>query len=167
VNRLIVLLNIGVFIMALGCSVETGADNMTINDGSTVKFDYVLTVDGQLVDSSNGKQPLEYTHGQSQIIPGLEKELLGLKAGDEKQVEVLAKDGYGGVSSDAFRTVPKSSLPEDLNPEAGMTLAMKGPNDEAIPVKITEATEDSIVIDLNHPLAGKNLNFKVNIVSVE
>ncbi len=138
-----------------------------IEQGSKVAFDYDLTVEGQNVDSSQGKQPLQYTQGQKQIIPGLEKELLGLKVGDEKSVVVSPKEGYGEMNPEAFREVKKSTLPAGFDPQVGMMLSMRGKGVSPMPVKISEVKEDSVILDLNHPLAGKTLNFKVKIVSIE
>ena len=81
-----------------------------IKEGSKVKFDYTLTVDGNVADTSAGRGPLEYTHGAGHIIPGLEKELLGLKVGDKKTVKVAPEEGYGKVLEEAIRRVPKSSI---------------------------------------------------------
>ena len=136
---------------------------MTITDGSKVKIDYTLTMDGEVVDSSEGRSPLAYTQGSGQIIPGLEKALLGLEAGDEKQVVVSPQEGYGEVNPGAFRQIPKTSLPEDLVPKVGMMLAVQGPAGQSRPVKVSEVKDDSIAVDLNHPLAGKTLNFKVKV----
>ena len=143
-----------------------GAD-MAIKDGNKVSFDYTLTVDGEVIDTSEGRQPLSYTQGQGQIIQGLESEMIGLLAGDERTVIVQPKDGYGEVNPDAIQEIPKESLPAGLNPTVGMTLAMQGPNGQQIPVKVSAVNPDSVVLDLNHPLAGKTLNFKVKVVTVE
>lgn len=140
---------------------------MVIAEGSKVSFDYTLTVEGEVVDSSKERKPLEYTQGSGQIIPGLEKELLGLSIGDEKTVAVSPEEGYGEIDSKNFREVPKKSLPSELKPQIGMVLAMQGPSGGAVPVKISDVKEDSVILDLNHPLAGKTLNFEVKIVSVE
>lgn len=139
---------------------------MKIENGSKVSLDYTLTVDGGVVDSSEDHEPLIYTHGEQQIIPGLERELTGLMAGDEKSVTVSAKDGYGEIDPEAVRDIPRSALPPDLQPEVGMTLAVRGPHGQAMPVHVTAVDTDKITLDLNHPLAGKTLHFKVKIISV-
>jgi FKBP-type peptidyl-prolyl cis-trans isomerase 2 len=145
----------------------TRGENMTIQEGSKVSFDYTLTVNEEVIDTSQGKDPLTYTHGNGQIIPGLEKALIGLEVGEEKVVEVAPEDAYGVVNPRAFQVIPKKSLPQDIEPKAGMFLAMQAPNGESVPVRISEVNDDSVVIDLNHPLAGKTLNFRVKIVSIE
>jgi len=140
---------------------------MGIQEGSKVAFDYTLTVDGEVVDSSDGKTPLQYVQGQGQIIPGLENELVGMQVGEEKEVKVSPQEGYGELDPDAFREMPKTSLPADMKAAEGMMLAMQGPGGQQIPVKVSEVKEDALVLDLNHPLAGKTLKFSVKVVSVE
>jgi FKBP-type peptidyl-prolyl cis-trans isomerase SlyD len=140
---------------------------MTIQKGSQVSFDYTLTVDGDVIDTSKGKEPLQYTHGEGKIIRGLAKQLEGMKVGDEKRVVVEPQEGYGQVNPAAFQEVPKSRLSSDLKPETGMHLQVKDQTGNTALVKITEVKEDVIVVDLNHPLAGKTLTFDVKIVSIE
>jgi len=142
-------------------------ERMVVENGRSVSFDYTLTVDGEVVDSSKGAQPLQYTHGEKQIISGLAKQLEGMGVGDEKIVEVMPEEAYGTVDLKAFREVPKTSLPEGAEPEVGMFLEVQGPDGKGFPVKVSEVKENSIVIDFNHPLAGKTLTFDVKVVSVE
>jgi len=141
-------------------------ENVTIQKGSQVSFDYTLTVDGVVVDSSEGRGPLQYTHGEGQIIPGLTKQIEGMGVGEEKKVEVFPEEGYGLINPNAFQEVPRSTLPANIEPKVGMTLQVRSSGGTAMPARITELKEDSIVIDLNHPLAGKTLNFQVKIVSI-
>jgi FKBP-type peptidyl-prolyl cis-trans isomerase 2 len=140
---------------------------MSIENGKKVKFHYTLTVDNQVVQTSEGQQPLAYTHGSGEIIPGLAVELEGMNEGEEKSVSVSAENAYGKVNPDAFKELPKSSLPEGLEPKKDMTLQAHTPEGQEIPVRVSEIKEDSIVIDLNHPLAGKDLKFDVKVVSIE
>jgi FKBP-type peptidyl-prolyl cis-trans isomerase 2 len=143
-----------------------GEDTM-IADGTKVKIDYTLTVDGEIVDTSKGKQPLEYTHGQDMLISGLEKELAGMKAEETKHVTVAPAEGYGEVSQEAFREVPRAEFPANITPEAGQQLSMQTPEGQQIPVTILEVKEDTVTLDFNHPLAGKELKFDVTVISVE
>jgi len=163
-NRFLLVLGI---IFSVMTTPQAKGAAMTIEEGKKVSFDYTLKVEGEVVDTSKGRGPLEYVHGQGQIIPGLAKELIGLKVGDEKVVEVSPEEAYGEVRKDAFRDVPKASLPKDVEPKVGMMLQMQGPGGQAVPVKISEVKEDAVVMDLNHPLAGKTLIFDVKIASVE
>ena len=100
---------------------------MAIEDGKKVTFHYTLTVDEQVVQTSEGQQPLAYTHGSGEIIPGLASELQGMNEGDEKSVLVSAESAYGKVNPDAFKEVPKSSLPEGLDPKKDMMLQAHSP----------------------------------------
>jgi FKBP-type peptidyl-prolyl cis-trans isomerase 2 len=139
---------------------------MTIEKGKKVAFDYTLTVEGDVVDTSKGKKPLEYTHGDSSLIPGLTSRMEGMKAGEERKIEVPSKEGYGLVNQKAFQEVPKTQLPKDINLNPGMMLEAQRPDGSVLPVKIAEVKDSSVVVDLNHPLAGKDLIFEVKIVSV-
>ena len=140
---------------------------MTINEGKTVSFDYTLTVDGEIVDSSKDRGPFQYTHGKGQIIPGLSKRLEGLTKDDEKTIDVPAQEAYGEVNPEAFREIPKTALPTNIEPKVGMLLQMKGEGDQTLTTKVSAVNNDTIVLDLNHPLAGKALTFQVKIVSIE
>ena len=139
---------------------------MTIKEGKKIAFEYTLTVDGEVVDTSKGKEPLEYTHGDASLIPGLTSRMEGMKEGEEKKIPVPAAEGYGLVNPEAFQKVPKAQMPADMNPEAGMMLQAQRPDGSVLPVKISEVNDDSVVIDFNHPLAGKDLTFDVKVVSI-
>ncbi len=141
--------------------------DVKIEKGKKVKFDYTLKVDGQVVETSKGKEPLAYTQGSQQIVPGLESQLEGLHVGDQKLVTVTPKDAYGEVNKDAFRDFAKTAFPKGMTPEKGMVLELKGPNDQKVPATVWEIKEDKVVLNFNHPLAGKTLEFDVKIVSIE
>jgi FKBP-type peptidyl-prolyl cis-trans isomerase 2 len=160
----------------MGCILASGlcfvagssfAADATIAAGKKVKFDYTLTVDGQVVETTQGKQPLDYIHGQNQIIPGLEKQMEGMKVGDSKKIIVKPEDGYGPVMKEAFREFEKSKLPKDVEPQVGMMLELKDAEGNAYPAAISEVKEKTVMLDFNHPLAGKELSFDVKVVSVE
>ncbi len=139
---------------------------MEISNNMLVKMHYKGTLDdGSVFDDSNGKDPLEFVFGLGMIIPGLESELEGLKARDKKTIKVESKDAYGPVISEAIQEVPKSQFPPELKLEVGAQLAAQGPHG-VIPVRIADIKEDSVVVDMNHPLAGKDLTFEVEIVEV-
>ena len=140
---------------------------MVIQNGSRVSFDYTLTVDGQVVDSSEGKDPLRYTHGEGQIIPGLAKQLEGLGVGDERAITVSAEEAYGAIDAAAFKEIEKSTLPSNIEPHVDMLLSMSTPDGRTFPVRIAEIKEHIVVLDFNHPLAGKILNFQVKIISIQ
>jgi FKBP-type peptidyl-prolyl cis-trans isomerase SlyD len=159
-----VLLVVSVF-MCFGSQCQ--AQSPAIKSGSQVSFDYTLTVDGKVADSSEGKAPMTYTQGSGQIIPGLDRQMIGLKAGDEKTIEVKPEEGYGMPNPAGIREVQLSQLPPDMKPEVGMVLTGTSKDGRTVPAKIIEVRKDAVVVDMNHPLAGKTLIFKIKIVSVK
>ena len=139
---------------------------VAVEDGATVKLHYKLTVDGQVVDSSEGREPLRYIHGQRQIVPGLERELTGMQPGESKHVTVPPKDGYGDVDPQAFIQVPKEQLPADVTLQVGLPLRGTSADGRPFRAMISEVGEDRVTLDLNHPLAGKTLEFDVEVAEV-
>lgn len=136
-----------------------------IQKGSTVKLEYTLTDDkGEVLDSSKGKEPLTYIHGDGEIIVGLEKALEGLHPGDRKRVTVPPEQAYGPVKP--LIEVPKDKIPERAR-QAGYSLVVRNRNGTPFPVQVKEVKEKTIVLDANHPLAGKSLTFEVKVISVE
>jgi len=140
---------------------------MGIEKGKKIAFEYTLTVDGQEVDSSKGKEPLEYTHGDNSLIPGLTSRMEGMEEGEERKIDVPAEEGYGMVNPEAFKEFPRNNLPPDMKPKVGMMLQAQRPDGSTLPVKITGVKDDTVVVDLNHPLAGKELSFDVKVVSIQ
>ena len=148
-------------------SAEQAKEEKVVKDGSVVSLQYSLSEEnGQLIESNKGKDPLKYTHGSKQIVPGLEKELTGMKVGGEKRVKVKPEDGYGLVNSKAFQEVSKEQIPAN-GMKVGATLAAKGPHGQEIPVRIHEIKEKTVVLDLNHPMAGKTLLFDIKILDIQ
>ncbi|MBD3245852.1 MAG: peptidylprolyl isomerase [Candidatus Omnitrophica bacterium] len=138
-----------------------------VAEGKKVKFNYTLTVEGKVVDTSEGREPLEYVHGEGQIIPGLAEGMQGMEPGESKKIEVAPDQGYGQVREDAYREVQKNTLPEGLEPKAGMMLQAQGPQGQVVPVTVEEVKDETVKLNFNHPLAGKTLHFDVSVVSVE
>jgi FKBP-type peptidyl-prolyl cis-trans isomerase SlyD len=137
-----------------------------IQDGSIVSIEYTLTDDtGKVVDSNVGKEPLTYFHGSGQIVPGLEKELTGLKVGDQRKIVVKPEDGYR-PNPNAFQEISKDKLPPAAQ-KVGTVLATKGPQGETIAMRVHEVKDKTIVVDFNHPLAGKRLNFDVKVMDIQ
>ncbi|MBI2152958.1 MAG: peptidylprolyl isomerase [Candidatus Rokubacteria bacterium] len=138
-----------------------------IENGSKVQLEYTLKDDGgKVLDSNRGQEPLMYTQGQQQIIPGLEKALNGMRAGDEKKVTVKPADAYGEVDPRALTEVPKDMLPPDAL-TVGTELVAQSQGGGRRIVRVKEVKEKTVVIDLNHPLAGKTLFFDVKVLGVE
>lgn len=138
-----------------------------IQEGSIVSIEYTLTGDdGKVIDTSVGKEPLTYIHGAGQIVKGLERELNGLKVGDQKKVSVKPEDGYGMPNEKAVQEIDRTKVPPEAQKE-GATLMMKAPDGRAIPIRVAKVTDKSVVIDLNHPLAGKTLHFDVKVKNIK
>ena len=139
---------------------------IAIKEGSRVKLEYTLTDDaGKVLDSNKGAEPFAYTHGSRQIVPGLESSLAGLRAGDTKKVTVKPEDGYGKVDPKAEIEVGRERVPADV--KVGSELTGRAANGETRAVRVKEVKDKSVVLDLNHPLAGKTLVFDVRILSVD
>ena len=104
--------------------------------------------------------------GAGQVIPGFETGVTNMAVGDKKAIHIPAEEGYGAIREDMVMEFDRSQLPDDLEPEVGMGLQMQGPEGQTIPVQITAVADSSIMIDANHPLAGKNLNFELELVEI-
>lgn len=140
---------------------------MQISADKVVYFHYTLRNDaGEVLDSSDGNDPLPYIHGHQNIVPGLESELEGLSVGDKKLVIVSPDQGYGERHPDATQEVPLSDFPEDIPREEGLQIFAEGPDGQHFPLWITEVKANSVVLDGNHPLAGETLHFDVEIVEI-
>ena len=138
-----------------------------VQPGSVVSFDYTLKDEtGKVLDSSEGKAPMRYTHGKGQIIPGLESELAGMKVGDEKHVTVKPENAYGPVDPRAFQEIEKERLPPEAL-KVGTVLTARGPDGENMPVRVHEIKEKTVIMDFNHPLAGKTLTFDIKVTDVK
>jgi FKBP-type peptidyl-prolyl cis-trans isomerase SlyD len=139
---------------------------MVLKD-AVVSLDYTLRLeDGEVIDTSEGREPLEFLQGHGQIIPGLEQALYGMKVGDERQVEVPPADGYGEHSSEAFQLVEHSVFPPDMALEVGMGLQMHDGEGNQMIAYVSEVREDGVMLDFNHPLAGQTLFFDVKIAGL-
>ncbi len=140
---------------------------MKVAKGSVVGIDYRLHLgDGVMVDESAPGDPLTYLHGEGQIVPGLERALEGMEVGESRQVVVDPAEGYGERDPEAVQTVPRSAFPGDMEPEPGMHLTARGSQGEPVPFTVAEVRPEEVVVDLNHPLAGKRLHFDVTVREV-
>lgn len=146
---------------------ETSKENNVVKDGSVVSLQYTLSSeDGKTIESNKGKAPLKYTHGNRQIVPGLEKEIAGMKVGEEKRVTVSPEEGYGPVNPKGFQEFPKDKIPAE-GLKVGAVLMAKGPQGQQVPVRVHEIKEKTVVLDLNHPMAGKTLVFDVKVLDIQ
>lgn len=140
---------------------------MKIANNSVVAMHYTLTdEDGNVIDSSSGREPLKYLHGAGNIIPGLEKELTGCEQGDAKKVVVQPAEGYGELDPNLIQTLPRDMFRGVEDIQVGMEFQAQGPNGQQQFVVVKEVSDDGITIDANHALAGKVLSFDVSIEEV-
>lgn len=139
-----------------------------VKTGDTVSIHYTGTLnDGSTFDSSDGRDPLEFTVGSGQIIPGLDKALPGMTVGDKKTVEIPADEAYGQRQEEALQTVPREQIPAEIPLDIGTQLQVQTPTGEVMPVMVAEVTEAEVTLDANHPLAGKDLNFAIELVDIK
>jgi peptidylprolyl isomerase len=139
---------------------------MAIKQGDSVRVHYTGTLtDGAVFDSSRDRNPLEFVLGKRMLIEGFEKALIGREAGDQVRVTIPAAEAYGDVNDQLIFNVPLSEVPPHITPEPGLQLSLSSPEGE-MDVTITHVDSDMIVIDANHPLAGKDLTFDIEVVSV-
>ena len=138
-----------------------------VKSGDTVSVHYhgKLT-DGSTFDSSEGREPLQFTVGQGQVIKGFDVALVDMIVGDKKTVQIPVNDAYGERRDDMLMEYPKNDFPPDMKPEAGMQLQMSDNQGNVFPVVIAEVLEDAVVLDANHPLAGQDLVFDIELVSI-
>lgn len=139
---------------------------MTIAKDKVVSIEYTLTDDqNEVLDSSEGMGPLEYLHGRNNLIPGLEKELEGKKAGDTLKATIAPADAYGEYQDELVVEVERSQFPDDVEVTEGMQFEAGGPDGSRV-VTVTEVNDAKITVDANHPLAGETLHFDVKVVAV-
>jgi FKBP-type peptidyl-prolyl cis-trans isomerase SlyD len=152
---------------AFSATAEKTKDDRVVKDGMMVSVEYTLkNPDGKVIETSKGKEPLKYIHGRRMMIPGLEKELTGMKVGGEKHVTIKPEDGYGKIDPKAVQEVPKDKIPADAL-KVGAVLAARSPEGMVIPMTVREIKEKTVVMDLNHPMAGKTLVFDVKVVDIQ
>ncbi len=140
--------------------------SLTVQDDMVVSMDYSLQVEGELVDSSEGQEPLDFIQGRGAIVAGLERELYGMQIGEGKEVVVSARDGYGEVDEKAYMDVPRDQFPANIPLETGTLLELRDQSGHPVHARIDEAGERTIRLDFNHPLAGKELHFSVKIAGL-
>ena len=143
-------------------------EQLKIKEGVVVTLDYTLRLDdGEIIDSSEDDALLHYLHGYGEIIPGLEKALVGLTVGDSKTVIVPPAEAYGDVDMEAFEIVPRSMFPDDLELEEGLELSLRDmETNEPYDATIAEIRETEVMLDFNHPLAGETLHFEIRIPAI-
>lgn len=162
------LVLLGFFLQAISATAEPSkSGKATVSNGKQVSLEYTLKLDDKAVLESNvGKEPMTYTQGAHEIVPGLEKAMEGLAVGDKKHVEVKPADGYGEVDPKAFQEVKKSQIPQSAW-KVGTQLEAKSPDGESMFPRVTEVRAETVVLDFNHPLAGKTLFFDIKVLDIK
>ena len=140
---------------------------MPASQGDTVRVHYTGTLtDGTQFDSSAGREPLEFTLGSGQVIPGFDAGVTGMEPGESKTVMILAADAYGPRRPEMVLEVGHEQFPDDMVPEVGQQLQLSQPDGQAVVVTVTEVTDDGVLLDANHPLAGEDLRFELTLDSI-
>ena len=138
-----------------------------VKNGDTVKVHYTgKLATGDQFDSSEGREPLEFTVGAGQMIPGFDAALPGMNVGDKKTINIAAAQGYGEINEEAIIEFPKENVPADMKIEPGMSLTLSDQQGNPFPVVVKEVKDDIIVLDANHFLAGKELVFDIELVEI-
>ncbi len=141
--------------------------NEIVADDKVVIFHYTLTNDdGEVIDSSEGGEPLPYLHGAGNIVPGLEKEMVGKGPGDKFEVRVTPEEGYGEPQGDGPQPIPRENFPDGMPIEPGMPFPAELPTGQQVMLWVVEVNDESVLVDLDHPLAGEHLNFAIEVVGV-
>ncbi len=135
---------------------------------STVSVHYIgKLLDGSVFDSSFGKDPLTFTASSGQVIPGFEQAVVGMHVGEKKIVTILPEDAYGPYHDEMHKPFPRDRLPNDFKVNVGDVLPIQSPDGHVFSAKVLEISDTELVLDFNHPLAGKSLIFKITLVSIE
>jgi len=138
-----------------------------VKAGDSIKVHYTGTLnDGSIFDSSKGREPLAATLGQGMLIPGFEEALIGMKVGEIKKTTIIAEEAYGPRREEMTAKVERSNLPPDLNPQIGEQLQMQRPDGQVMVVTVIASDDATITIDANHPMAGKDLTFELELIEI-
>ncbi|MBN2038412.1 MAG: peptidylprolyl isomerase [Spirochaetes bacterium] len=136
-------------------------------NGDTIKVHYTGTLnDGTVFDTSKNREPLEFTIGSGQVIPGFDLGVIGMEINDKKTLNISCAEAYGERREELMFDVPKTDLPEGINPQVGQQLQMQNNDGQNFIVVISEINDSSIKIDANHPMAGEDLNFDIELVEI-
>ena len=140
---------------------------MQAKSGDTVQIHYTgKLTDGTQFDSSAGRSPLEFQLGSGMIIRGLDREVTGMEVGDKKTVKIAAEDAYGPHREEAVQEVPRSQIPDTIELAEGVELQATTPGGDAMRLRVTGLTDDTVTLDANHPLAGQDLVFDLELVAI-
>jgi len=138
----------------------------TVQDGLVISIEYTLRVDGEVLDSSDDAGPLQFLAGYGNVVPGLERDMIGMQLGESKDVVVKPEDGYGEFDDEAFMDVPRNEFPADMEIEVGAELNVTDEDGQEQYARVENLTAESVRLDFNHPLAGAELHFSVKVVAL-
>lgn len=156
-----------ILLCAMICASAASAEDPVVADGNQVRMEYTLTLeDGTVVDTTIGRGPLLFVQGQHQLLRSLERELAGMKMNERKKVVITPADAYGERDPGKLKEVPVANIPKEYR-AVGETLMGESPEGMQMAARVHEVTDDLIVVDFNHPLAGRILTFDVKIISIE
>lgn len=142
---------------------------MKAKKGSSVKVEYTGSLEtGQVFDTSEGKDPLEFKVGEGKVIKGFDDAVVDMDAGEEKEISIKAEDAYGQRNEQLVQEVPKQAFGESTSKlQQGIILGLRDPQGNVMNALVTKISDDKVTLDMNHPLAGKNLKFKIKMVEVK
>ena len=169
VKKLATLLSVSVLLAAMASVTyaQTNDEAVAITDGSKVSLEYTLTLENEgVIDSNVGGEPMVFVYGSKQVIPGLEKGVMGLKAGDAKKLEIAPEEAYGPVYQEAITTAQSSQFPADLL-QVDAIFETQGQDGQTYRGRVISIEGEEVKVDFNHPLAGKTLYFDIKVLSVE
>jgi len=138
----------------------------SVQNNVVVSMEYTLHVEEEEIDSSNGQEPLQFLVGHGNIISGLEREMIGMKVGESKEVVITPADGYGEFDENAFVSVPRQAFPQDIPVEEGTELTVRDDSGQPRYARIDTVEGDTVTLNFNHPLAGDELHFNVKVVGL-
>lgn len=145
---------------------ENNEQENTIRNDTVVSLDYKLRVDDEIIDASQENQPIQFIQGKGHIIPGLERQIEGMKIGESKEVYITPEEGYGVIDENAYGEIPRSEFPPDIPLEKDVVLQMRNNEGQVFDAVIEEVGDENVKLNFNHPLAGKDLLFNVTVVDI-
>ncbi len=147
---------------------EKGGQDRTVREGDVCCAHYTGKLDsGEVFDTSKNREPIEFVVGSGQLIKGFDTAVVGMKKGEKKDIKLEPSEAYGDRDEKRIQKVPRDMLPKEQEPKEGMMLTITTPQGQMIPAKITKVDEKEVSLDMNHPLAGKNLNFEIEVVDIK
>lgn len=154
--------------LLLGAILMSGCNASQVKNGSTVEVNYTgKLADGTVFDTSEGKVPLEFTLGSDQVIPGFEKAVMGMKIGEKKTFTIPANEAYGPHRNDLVLEVPRDKLPSGITPQVGQQFQQKSDSGSVVIAIVTKVSDKTVTLDANHPLAGKDLTFEIELLKIQ